>query len=131
MAKRTRGSTRPGRRAPLQRDRRPPHVEEPTERPIRPSTGLTQAEEARAAEIEASIVAEEKQADQVAQRSRERTRGPLAGVGREMSPLSVRAAAEYAYVRRDVLRIARIGGALLVVLAVLHVLINVAHVIRL
>jgi hypothetical protein len=43
----------------------------------------------------------------------------------------VRAADEYAYVRRDVLRIARIGGGLLVVMAILYVLIDVTHAIRL
>lgn len=131
MAKRTRGSSRPGRRPPLQRERRPPREEPPIERPVRPAGGLTAAEEARAAEIEASIAAEEREADHVARRTRERARGSGAGLGRETSPLSTRAAAEYAYVRRDVLRIARIGGALLVVLAILHVMINVAQIIRL
>ena len=40
-----------------------------------------------------------------------------------------RAAEEYAYVRRDVRRIAVVGGSLLGVLAILHILVNVANVI--
>jgi hypothetical protein len=137
MAKRTRGSNRPGRRAPLQRERRLGRPAEPPARPaqgvaevVRPVTGLTADEEARAAQIEASIVAEERAAEEATRRARQRSR-PYEGAARELGPLSVRAAAEYAYVRRDVLRIARIGGVLLLVLAILHVLINIAGVIRL
>ncbi|MDQ6795149.1 MAG: hypothetical protein M3067_10110, partial [Chloroflexota bacterium] len=98
----------------------------------RPSTSLTAAEEARAAEIEATIVAEERAAERAQRRGRDRSRvEAVGGRARDSSPLSVRASEEYAYVRRDVLRIVRIGGALLLVLAVLFVLIDVAHVIRL
>jgi hypothetical protein len=39
-------------------------------------------------------------------------------------PLSVRAADEYAYVKRDVRRIALVGGFLIAILAVLEVLVN-------
>ncbi len=139
MAKRTRGSSRPGRRPPLQRERRagaspgpaiPPAPAGPPDAPVRRATGLTADEEARAAEIEASILAEERAAEQASRRSRERSRPPGAGPARELAPLSVRAASEYAYVRRDIVRISRIGGSLLIVLAILHVLINVAGVIR-
>ena len=134
MAKRTRGSSRPGRRARLQRSApRPGSAPRPAETPVRPSGGLTAAEEARAAEIEAAIVAEERAAEQAKRRGRDRDRTLEPGLarGREPGPLSVRAADEYAYVRRDVIRIVRIGGGLLAVLAVLYVLIDVAHVIRL
>jgi hypothetical protein len=138
MAKRTRGSHRPGQRAPLQRTTRPatrpaPPAEraEPATRPVRPATGLTSDEEARAAEIEATLVAEERSAEETARKARERSRAASLGSVREAAPLSVRAAEEYAYVRRDVVRIARIGGSLLLVLAVLHVLINVLRVIPL
>jgi hypothetical protein len=130
MAKRTRGSSRPGRRAPLDRDRRPLRPSEPAPQPSRPPGGLTAGEEARAAEIEAAILAEERAAEEATRRARERGRGAPLGAAREAAPLTVRAASEYAYVRRDILRIARIGGSLLLVLAVLHVLINVAQVIR-
>jgi hypothetical protein len=130
MAKRTRGSHRPGRRAPLRREApRPTSAAAPS----RPAAALTPAEEARAAEIEAQIVAEERAAEQATRRSRERTREPevVASRARSSAPLSVRAADEYAYVRRDVRRIARIGGSLIAVLAILHVLINVLHVFKL
>jgi hypothetical protein len=127
MAKRSRGSTRPGRRARLQR---------PAPRPAdaaRRSGGLTHEEEQRAAEIEAAIVAEERAAQNAVRRTRDRDRdrGAEGGYRRDLAPLSVRAADEYAYVRRDVLRIARIGGGLLVVMAILYVLIDVTHAIRL
>lgn len=140
MAKRTRGSSRPGRRPPLPRERRagtsprpalPPTAPgSPPDAPVRRATGLTADEEARAAEIEARILAEERAAEQASRRSRERSRAPGGGPARELAPLSVRAASEYAYVRRDIVRISRIGGSLLIVLAILHVLINVAGVIR-
>jgi hypothetical protein len=128
MAKRIRGSTRPGHRPRLQR---PP--QRPADAPARRPGGLTREEESRAAEIEAAIVAEERAAQQATRRTRDRDRGGEAAVsrGRELAPLSVRAANEYAYVRRDVIRIVRVGGSLLAILAILYVLIDVAHVIRL
>lgn len=132
MAKRTRGSHRPGRRPPLRRDAGPAARPSGTAIPVRPSIALTPEEEARAAEIEAQIVAEERAAEQATRRSRDREREPMHVITRlkNAAPLSVRAADEYAYVRRDIRRIARIGVALLAILAVLHVLINVLHVIR-
>ena len=128
MAKRTRGSTRPGRRPRLQRP-----VARPADAATRRPGGLTREEEQRAAEIEAAIVAEERAAQQASRRTRDRDRiaEPSAYRTRELAPLSVRAADEYAYVRRDVLRIARIGGALLATLAILYVLIDVMRVVRL
>ena len=129
MAKRTRGSHRPGRRPPLRREAT---RSSSAAAPARPS-GLSREEEARAAEIEAQIVAEERAAEQATRRSRDRGREPehVMSRSRAAGPLSVRAADEYAYVRRDVWRIARIGGSLILLLAVLHVLINVLHVIQL
>jgi hypothetical protein len=129
MAKRIRGSQRPGQRRPTARLAAPPA------RPVRPSTSLTPDEEARAAELEAQIVAEEKAAEEATRRGRERARSREEGIapvrGRDLAPLSVRAADEYAYVRRDVLRIVRVGGSLLLVLAVLYVVIDVARIVRL
>jgi hypothetical protein len=125
MAKRTRGGTRPGRRTPL---RQAPQRPSPA---TRPSTSLTPDEEARAAALEAQILAEERAASQAAIRTRERAREAEVAprpVAREALPLSVRAADEYAYVRRDVWRIGRIGALLLGLMAVLYVLINVLHV---
>ena len=113
MAKRARGSTsRPGQRPPLQRQ-----AVRPTARPVaaaaplpRPDA-LTDAEEARAAELEAAIVAEERQAEAAKRRSRTaRIVEPVAT--RSLSSLSVAASEEYAYVARDVRRIAIVGGTL-------------------
>jgi hypothetical protein len=129
MAKRTRGSHRSGRRARGREVSRPLSAAATP----RPPSALTREEEARAAEIEAQIVAEERAAEQATRRSRDRGREPehIVSRARSSAPLSVRAADEYAYVRRDVRRIARIGGGLIAILALLHVLINVAHVIKL
>ena len=97
----------------------------------RPPTSLTADEEARAAELEAKIVAEEQLAEDALRRTRDRAREAPVVVARtrEAVPLAVRAADEYAYVRRDVFRIARIGGLLVGILAMLYVLINVLHVV--
>ncbi len=43
--------------------------------------------------------------------------------------LAARAAEEYGYVVRDVRRILAVGGSIVVILAVLYVLIDVAHVV--
>jgi len=129
MAKRTRGSHRTGRRPPLQREATRPSSAAASPRP---SSSLTPEEEARAAEIEAQIVAEERAAEQATRRSRDRGESiHVITRLKNAAPLSVRAADEYAYVRRDIRRIALIGIALLAILAVLHVLINVLHVIQL
>jgi hypothetical protein len=129
MAKRTRGSNRPGQR---HQDRHSPSRQQP--RPAsRPGGGLSAAEEARAAELESQIVAQERAAQQPAGRSPDRSRvadfGP-AGRPRGQSPLAVRAAEEYAYVSRDVRRIVRIGGTMVGILAVFFVLIDLLHVIQ-
>jgi hypothetical protein len=126
MAKRVRGSNRPTSRRAPRADRATPPArpagDDPVVRP-RPSAALTAEEEARAAEIEARIVAEERAAEDAERRRRNRARGVESG--RSAEPLAVRAASEYAYVRRDVVRIVRIGGFLLAVLAALYILINV------
>ena len=131
MAKRIRGSSRPGQRRPTPRPST--RLAAPPPPPLRPANQLTADEEARAAELEAQIVAQEREADEASRRSRERARARDDAVapsrGRDLAPLSVRASQEYAYVRRDVLRIVRVGGALLAVLAVLYVLIDVTRVI--
>jgi hypothetical protein len=130
MAKRTRGSNRPGQR---HQDRHSPARQQP--RPAsRPSQGLSAAEEARAADLESQIVAQERAAQQTAGRSRDRS--PVADFGpagrpRGQSPLAVRAAEEYGYVSRDVRRIVRVGGTMVGILAVFVVLIDLLHVIQL
>jgi hypothetical protein len=97
-------------------------------RPARPAGSVTHEEEARAAELEAAILAEERVAED-ARRARERGRRPAEGAIYSSTPLATRAAEEYGYVRRDVRRIAVVGGSLLGILAILHVLVNVARVI--
>jgi len=70
MAKRTRGSNRSGQR---HQDKRSSARQQP--RPAsRPGQGLSAAEEARAAELESQIVAQERAAQQPAGRSRDRSR---------------------------------------------------------
>ncbi len=125
MAKRSRTGGRPGQRRPMQRTAARPAGA----RPARPAGSVTHEEEARAAELEAAILAEEKVAED-ARRARERGKRTVEGGAIYSSvPLATRAAEEYGYVRRDVRRIAVVGGSLLGILVILHVLVNVAHVI--
>lgn len=133
MAKRARGTTtRPGQRRPLQRP-----TSRPADRPAGQTTtssstaatpasttpiaprpaSLTPEEESRAAQLEAEIVAEERRADD-ARRNRSQ-RAPE--VVRASSPLGVAARDEYAYVARDVRRVAIVGGTLVVLLLALWV----------
>jgi hypothetical protein len=136
MAKRQR--TRPGQRSSARAGRpgtRPPAGPRPAAA-SRPIGALTAAEEARAAELEAQILAEERAAEAGRTRARERKRseqslGLTPGRSREGSLLAARAEEEYAYVVRDVRRIARVGGSLVGILAILFILIDVVGVIRL
>ena len=119
MAKRSRGSTsRPGQRPPLQRQAARPATQPATAAaPVaapRPDT-LTEADEARAAELEASILAEEKAAETARKRSTP-SRSTEAAPVRSGSSLEVAAAQEYAYVARDVRRIAIVGGGMILIL---------------
>lgn len=129
MAKRARGTARPGQRRPI--DRRPTTTAPaakaavpPTPRPV----GLSDAELERAAAIEAELLAQEKAAEQSRQRTRERTspREVVAGTG---GSLAARAEAEYAYVARDVKDIVRIASLLLGILLLLWILVDVLDLI--
>lgn len=101
------------------------------------SGGLSASEEARAAEIEAQIVAQEAAAlgERGRSRDRKRTDDLLRDDGasrtRTGSLLAIRGEQEYTYVVRDVRRIATVGGSLIAVLLVLYLLIEVVGVIRL
>ena len=135
MAKRVRGgSTRPGQRARLQRralDASRP-TSEPTRPPGSPGVSLTAAEEARAAELEAQIVAEERAAESNVARARERSRRPVETDVRVRSgSIAERASHEYAYVLRDVRRIALIGGSLIAVLIAIWVIVQASGLGRL
>jgi len=92
-----------------------------------PALGLTAAEELRAAELEAEIVAKEQAAAAETRRTRARSRRDEAGYDPGV-PLGVRAAHEYAYVARDVRRIALTAGLMLGILLTLHLLVNVLGV---
>jgi hypothetical protein len=114
MAKRARGTrSRPGQRARLQR-RTPltPRLSSPVSPP---SVSLTPQEEARAAELEAEIVAAERLAEPT---PRSTARGASASQTPRVRAGSIaeRAAGEYGYVSRDVRRIATIGGSMVVFL---------------
>ncbi len=126
MAKRSRGSTRPGQRRPIQRSAARPSAPAPVA-PVSPrSSSLTPEEEARAAELEAKIVADERAAEDARKRTDRRRSSPVAPDltpgPRSTSGLAVRAAEEYAYVGRDVRRITLIGGSLIIVMLVLWAL---------
>jgi hypothetical protein len=125
MAKRARGSHRPGQRAPLQRTTRPGTPPAPSTTSTSASAAvaprpaeLTPQEEARAAALEAQIVAEEKAADESRRRSADRGR-TRTGDSVPRSTLAVSAAEEYAYVGRDVRRISLIGGSLIILMVAL------------
>jgi hypothetical protein len=120
MAKRARGSTsRPGQRPPL-----PRQAVRPATRPVTATTPvprpdvLTDAEEARAAQLEAAIVAEERQAAEASKRRQQAARSAEDAPVRVTSSLAIAAADEYAYVARDVKRITLVGGSLVVLLLV-------------
>ncbi len=120
MAKRVRGgSTRPGQRRRLQRSTAPrTDAVTPTSAP---STSLTASEEARAAELEAQILAAEKAgAAGAAVSTQNRGRRAAETDARPRSgSIAVRASEEYAYVSRDIRRIVIIGGSLVVFLLIL------------
>ena len=103
--------------------------------PIRASgSSLTEAEEQRAAEIEATLRAQERAALAEELRRKARAQDGIEVERRSgdiNAPLRVRMAHEYAYVARDVKRIALTGGLMVGILAVLHVLVNVMGVITL
>lgn len=125
MAKRSRLAGRPGQRRPLQRTATTPRPEAAPVAPP-PLASITPEEEARAAELEAQIVAEEQAATDA---RNARTRGrrsdgePVAYSG----TIAARASDEYRYVSRDLRRIATVGGFLIAVMVVLEILVNALH----
>ena len=154
MAKRTRYAGRPsGRRPSSSRPLKSPPTRAPlagtdagvpadvdidldrpaSAHPVVRTSGLTDAEVQRAAELEAEVTARERAAISESIRRRARGHSPEANVlaGDVNAPLSVRAAHEYAYVARDVRRILPTGGLMVAILAVLAILINVMGVITL
>jgi hypothetical protein len=130
MAKRARGSVRPGQRRRI--DRRPAPAAAPaaasgTTTPAAPRpTGLTETETARAAELEAQLLVEER----AAETARKRTQQPRTGRdGGPAGTIALRADVEYAYVARDIKDIVRIAALLLAILFLLWIVIDVLHVV--
>lgn len=119
MAKRARGTTRPGQRAPLRRSTaaQPPLAVPPPASPAAPTRPptLTREEELRAAEIEARLVAAERSAEEARRQVRGRRVTERETPVRTGS-IAMRASEEYAYVMRDVRRIALIGSSLIALL---------------
>jgi hypothetical protein len=92
------------------------------------SRGLSQAEIDRAAQLEAQMTSREKSL-QAATRARAEGHAVHAPVDVN-APLAVRAAKEYAYVARDVRRIALTGGLMAAILAVIAILVDVLGVLK-
>ncbi len=123
MAKRSRLGARPGQRRPLQRSAAGARAT------TRPADAVTPEEMARAAELEAQILAEEQIAAESRKSRDRRTKTPADDTAiYSSSTLAERASQEYGYVQRDLRRIAIVGGGLLIVLVVIDILLNVAHV---
>ncbi len=113
---------------------RPTTVDEPLQlgddMPFQSSSGLTEAEVNRAAELEAQATAKERAAiaESLRRRSRAAEERDIDVTG-DNAPLSARAAHEYAYVARDVKRIALTASVMVAILAVLAILVNVLGII--
>ena len=149
MAKRTRFPSRTKARPPVKRVTRveadaasanvlgrPSALDAPTapdgDMPVRSSASLTETEFQQAERLEAELVAKERAA--IAESLRRRARGEeraIGGSADHSAPLSVRAAHEYAYVARDVKRIAATASLMVGILAALYILTNVLGVITL
>ena len=129
MAKRQR-AVRPGQRRPTTKTAPKPVATAATPAP---ASGLTAADEARAAELEAQIVAADKSAASSAERSRSRKSDPDAatrGRTRESGLLATRATAEYAYVQADIRRIVIVAGALFALMIAIWLVLNVTGVLH-
>ena len=119
MAKRARGSVRPGQRRSL--DRRPTTSAAAAPQPA----GLSDAELARADELEQQLLAEERAAETARKRTVERS------VTREVAGTRTLAfEEEYAYVTRDLKDIGRIAILLFAVLFLLYIVIDVMDVVK-
>ena len=126
MAKRARGTTRPGQRPPIQRSARPAGAQPAAvAAPVVPvDSGLVPTSGLDAGAVPAGVPAAAQSAD--AGRA-----GPAEAVGanRRTPPaagrLALEAAEEYRYVERDVRRIALIGGSMFAILIILFILLEV------
>ena len=136
MAKRSRGTSRPGQRPATRRATRPAGRPAAQADAARATSSLTTTEDPTAT---ATASAAEMPADagidttnRARPRDKFRASGPASTTARAQSGLlAAKAAQEYQYVVRDVRRIATVGGGLVAILAVLFVLIDVLGVIQL
>lgn len=135
MAKRARGSVRPGQRRPTSR-RPASSAAAPAPTAATPSatasttakpSGLSDAELERAAVLEAQLLAEEKAAEQSRKRGRDRT--PARPVAGPAGTIAMRAEVEYAYVGRDLRKILKVAALEAAILVVLYLLIDVTKVV--
>ena len=138
MAKRSRGSARPGQLAPRRSAGPRPNTRAATPAPgpaktpatsKPPSGSLTEDEEARAAALEAQIVAEERAAEAARKKQRNRGTGALAAAGpRGESLIAGKALQEYAYVSKDLRRITIVSGTLTAILLALWLVFEVSGI---
>jgi hypothetical protein len=129
MAKRARGTTRPGQRRPIQRVTRPATGRPPVVAP----EGLSAAEISRAAELEAQLVAADRPEQQIGAHPVDQLRVADAGPSTVRRTgvsgrLAVESAEEYRYVARDVRRIALVGGSMFGILVILYIGLVIAGV---
>jgi hypothetical protein len=136
MAKRSRGTSRPGQRPATRRATRPAGRPAAQADASRAAGSLTTTEDpttttaATAAEMPAEAGIDT--TGRARPRDKFRASGQASTAARPQSGLlAAKAAQEYQYVVRDVRRIAMVGGGLVAVLAVLFVLIDVLGVIQL
>jgi hypothetical protein len=127
MAKRARGSVRPGQRRPI--DKRPASPASPAAPATPKPAGLSDAELERAAQIEAEMLAQERAAEQARKRTRERSATREVVASGPSGPLTVQEQREYAYVARDVKDIVKIASLLLAILFALYLVIDVFKVV--
>jgi len=110
----------------------PPPPDPGDEMPLRSSASLTEAEFERAERLEAELVEKERASIAASLRRTSRSDEHASDGGADHNaPLSVRAAHEYAYVARDVKRIALTASLMIAILAGLYILTNVLGVITL
>ncbi len=126
MAKRTRGTSRPGQMRPARKADRVATKPAPAAEPNRAPVGLTDADEARAVELESQMMATGTAAVALKQKG-----GIVRSRSKESSLLAARADLEYTYVQRDIRRIAKVDGGLVLVVFVLFILIDLTGIIKL
>ena len=132
MAKRSRGTARPGQLRPTRRTQRPTGgaASAAATEALRPATLRPDVDDTSAADVARDVPNPDRAV------ARGRRTAEVAAPARYRSPqgsslLAARAAEEYGYVVRDVRRIGVVGGGIVAVLAILFVLIDVLKLVTL